>query len=363
MVATATENSQSFNYTDPDKMNANSEPLLTRSSSNPVLAEGDIPWDCMSVFNAGVCRWEDGYLMLFRTDSGAREAPNALTTCVGLARSKDGVKWDVDPEPIFDRMKMRHWLGDLYPERISSDEMRRIYDPRVTVIDDQFYLCFALDTLHGVRGGLARSKDLREWELLHITLPENRNMVLFPERVNGKLVRLDRPFPLYLRGGKEHFDIWISESEDGVHWGNHRLLLGAEEVAFGNAKIGPGAPPIKTDRGWLTTFHAVRHHPDRDLGTWQKDCTWHKEYVAGLMLLDLKDPSKLIGMTPTPLLESEAKYELEGFRGSVIFPGGFIAEDDGSVKMYYGAADTVVALAEGRLDALLDSIQPVKKQQ
>lgn len=332
---------------------------LTRHASNPVLDTPDIPWDCMSVFNAGVCKWQDGYAMLFRTDSGAKEAPDRYQTRVGLARSADGVNWTVDQEPVFNMAKMREWLKAEYDERMDEDELARIYDPRITVIEGMAYLCFALDTKHGIRGGIARSENLRDWELLHISLPENRNMVMFPERVNGKLVRLDRPFPLYLRGGRESFDIWISESEDGKYWGNHKLLLRAEEVSFGNAKIGPGAPPIKTEKGWLTTFHAVLSHPDKDLGTWATNRTWHKEYVAGLMLLDLKDPSKVIGMSEQPLLASEAPYETEGFRGSVIFPGGFIAEENGMVKMYYGAADTVVALAEGKLEDLLALIKPV----
>jgi len=335
-------------------------PLLTRVGNNPVLSEDDIPWDCMSVFNAGVCKWNDGYVMLFRTDTGTKAAPDARLTRVGLARSKDGYTWEVDPEPVFDQVKMREWLQLEYAERFGDDELFRIYDPRITVIDDLVYLCFALDTIHGIRGGVARSADFRKWELLNISLPENRNMVLFPEKVNGNFVRLDRPFPLYLRGGKESFDIWVSQSPDGKYWGDHKLLLGAEEIPFGNAKIGPGAPPIKTEKGWLTTFHTVINHPDHDLGTWSTGKTWHKEYAAGLMLLDLEDPSKVIGMTKQPLLRSEEPYETEGFRGSVIFPGGFILEPDGMVKMYYGAADTVVALAEGKLEDLLASIEPLK---
>lgn len=333
-------------------------PLLTRVGPKPVLSEDDVPWDCMSVFNAGVCKWDDGYCMLFRTDSGTKEQPVSRMTRIGLARSQDGYKWEVDPEPVFDQTKMREWLADVYDDRFGDEELVRIYDPRITLIEGDIYLCFALDTKHGVRGGVARSKDFRNWELLNISLPENRNMVLFPEKVNGKFIRLDRPFPLYLRK-TESFDIWMSESPDGVLWGNHKLLLGAEEVAYGNAKIGPGAPPIKTEKGWLTTFHAVVHHPDHDLGTWAKNRTWHKEYVAGLMLLDLENPAKVIGMTKEPLLKSEVDYETEGFRGSVIFPGGFILEDDQTVKMYYGAADTVVALAEGKLEDLLAAIKPI----
>ncbi|MDQ8207987.1 glycoside hydrolase family 130 protein [Coraliomargarita sp. SDUM461003] len=331
---------------------------LQRHPANPVLHEDDIPWDCMSVFNAGVCKWENGYIMLFRTDSGPRAHPDAYLTRVGLARSQDGHNWKVDPEPIFDQQKIREWLKSQYDVRFGDKEVVRVYDPRITMIDAEAYFCFAVDTQHGIRGGIAKSTDLRNWDLLHITLPEDRNMVLFPERVNGKLIRLDRPFPLYLRGGRESFDIWISESPDGIHWGEHKLLLAAEEIPFGNAKIGPGAPPIRTEKGWLTTFHAVVKHEDKELFTWSEG-TWNKEYIAGLMLLDLENPAKVIGMSKEPLLRAEAPYELEGFRGSVIFPGGFILEDDGIVKMYYGAADTVVALAEGKLEDLLSTIEPL----
>ncbi len=294
--------------------------------------------------------------MLFRTDTGAKEAPDARLTKVGLATSVDGINWQVDPEPVFDQTKMREWLGSVYRERFGPEELFRIYDPRLTIIDDEIYLCFALDTIHGVRGGIAKSTDFRNWNLLHITLPDNRNMVLFPERVNGNLVRLERPFPIVTHH-KDSFDIWISESPDGVHWGNHQLLLAAHEIPFGNTKCGPGAPPIKTEKGWLTTFHSVYIHEDKQLYSWDRGA-WHKEYMAGLLLLDLNEPWKIIGMSQEPLLRASEPYELEGFRGSVIFPGGFLLEED-KVKMFYGAADTTVALAEGKLEDLLAMIQPM----
>lgn len=331
---------------------------VRRFAKNPILTEADIPWDCTSVFNAGVCKWENRYAMLFRTDTGEPADPDAHLTRVGLAWSEDGYAWEVAPDPIFDQVILKAWLRDAYPERLTDNEVIRIYDPRITVIDDEVYFCFALDTVHGVRGGLAKSTDFRNWKLLNISLPENRNMVLFPERVNGKLMRLERPFPMYLRGNQESFDIWCSDSVDGEYWGKHRLLIGAEEVPFSNCKIGPGAPPIRTDKGWLVAFHAVYQHDDHDLKTWSAT-PWRKEYLAGLMLLDIDDPSQVIGMAHEPLLAAEADYELDGFRGSVIFPGGFVAESDGTVKIYYGAADTVVTLAESTIQALLELIEPL----
>ncbi|WP_309400123.1 glycoside hydrolase family 130 protein [Cerasicoccus maritimus] len=334
--------------------------LLQRCAANPILQESDIPWDCMSVFNAGIAKWDGEYVMLFRTDSGPKATPDARLTRVGLARSQDGIKWDVDPEPVFDQKIACEWLKDQYHERFGEKEIFRIYDPRITLIDGEAYFCFAFDTIHGVRGGIAKcsSKCLRKWELLSLSLPENRNMVMFPERINGKLYRLDRPFPIYSKGWQEMFDIWISESVDGKYWGESRLVLGAEEVPFTNGKIGPGAPPLKTDKGWLTTFHAVHIDKENPLQGWEPK-SWCKEYVSGLMLLDLNDPSRVIGISKQPLLRAEAPYEIEGFRGSVIFPGGFLLEEDGTVKMYYGAADTVVALAEGTLESLLSAIEPI----
>ncbi|QYY37268.1 glycoside hydrolase family 130 protein [Ruficoccus sp. ZRK36] len=331
--------------------------LLKRYPNNPVLHEDNIPWDCMSVFNAGICKQGDRYLMLFRTDSGPRERPVDQRTKIGVAQSDDGFNWKVAPDPIFDSESMHELLVGQYTNHFPREEIVRIYDPRITIIDGEIYLCAALDTKHGIRGLIAKTSDLGRWDLLHITLPENRNMVLFPERVNGNFLRLDRPFPLYYTGGKESFDIWYSSSPDGRHWGEHRLLLAAEQVPFSNCKIGPGAPPIRTEKGWLAAFHAVIKNENKPLCGWSPE-PWTKEYVAGLMLLDLEKPYKVIGMSQTPLLTSEESYETEGFRGSVIFPGGMIAEEEGSVKMYYGAADTVVALATGTVDELLSAITP-----
>jgi len=130
------------------------------------------------------------------------------------------------------------------------------------------------------------------------------------------------------------------------------LLLGAEEVPFANAKIGPAAPPIKTDQGWLTTFHAVDINRARGKNGWE--ATWQKRYTAGIMLLDLENPTRVRGLCQEPIMTPEASYELAGgFRNNVVFPGGMILEDNGEMKIYYGAADTVECLATAQLDDLL----------
>ena len=133
-------------------------------------------------------------------------------------------------------------------------------------------------------------------------------------------------------------------------------MLGAEQVPFANAKIGPAAPPVKTPEGWLATFHAVRI-VEEELDSWHTG--WHKKYLAGLMLLDRKDPSKVIAMGEFPLIVPETPYERHGFRGDVIFPGGMILEESGEVKIYYGAADSVECLATASLADLLAFCKPL----
>ena len=193
--------------------------------------------------------------------------------------------------------------------------------------------------------------------MLSLSVPDNRNMVLFPERIGGRYARLERPFPVYSRGGRDRFDIWYSDSRDLRDWGGSELVLGVEHVPFANNKIGPGAPPIRTPKGWLATFHAVDLDPARGKNGWEP--RWQKRYTAGVMLLDADQPWRVIGLSRTPLLAPEAPYERDGFRNDVIFPGGMILEDSGEVKIYYGAADTVECLATADLADLLALCSPL----
>lgn len=321
-----------------------SAPCMTRHPANPILSAKDVPYPATLIFNAGVTKYQGRYVMVFRNDYGRWGDCKFDGTNIGIAYSDDGIRWDVQPKPCF---------------HLESDEISRAYDPRLTVIDGRCYMCFAVDTKHGVRGGVAVTDDFDKFEILSLSTPDNRNMVLFPEKINGRFARLERPFPVYSRGWNEYFDVWYSESPDLRFWGNTELALGAERVPFANAKIGPGAPPIKTRKGWLTTFHTVDIDPTRGKNGWEDK--WAKRYCAGLMVLDAERPWIVKAMCPTPLLAPETPYEAtEGFRTNVIFPGGMIQEDDGSVKIYYGAADTVECLATAHVDDLLALCEDVK---
>lgn len=309
---------------------------VIKKLERPVLTYRDIPYPAALIFNAGVAKINGKYAMLFRNDYGDYEKQVLRGTNLGLALSDDGIHWKAEPEPCF---------------AIQNEEIHRIYDPRLTVIDSTCYICFAVDTKHGVRGGIACTTDFKTLNILSLSVPDNRNMVLFPEKINGYYVRLERPMPVYSRGG-DRFDIWSSKSPDLRFWGDSELVLGVESVPFANDKIGPAAPPIKTKHGWLTTFHAVERDDSRGKHGWE--ASWKKLYYGGIMLLDLENPSKVLGMYQKPLIAPEFAFETdEGFRTDVIFPGGMILEDNGEVKIYYGASDTVECLATANVDDLV----------
>jgi len=309
----------------------------------PVLTRKDVPYDATLIFNAGVCKFRGRYVMLFRNDFGEWNNPKFRGTNLGLAFSDDGIHWKVEPKPV--------WGSD-DPELLGATDgdLIRVYDPRLIPIGDQCYVCFACDTHHGLRGGVAATEDFRSFKVLSLSTPDNRNMVLFPEKIGGKFARLERPMPVYSRG-RDRFDMWYSDSPDLAYWGNPHLVAAVEQFPFANDKIGPAAPPVKTPKGWLTTVHCVDRDDSRGKRGWET--SWKKRYTAGIVLLDLHEPWKVIGISSSPLLAPETDDERFGFRDDVIFPGGMILEESGEVKIYYGAADTVECLATAHVNDLL----------
>lgn len=309
---------------------------VIKKLDKPVLTNTDIPYRSSLIFNAAVEKINGKYVMLFRNDYGKFENNRFEGTNIGFATSDNGIDWEVSEKSRLN---------------FSGGEIKRVYDPRITIIDGECYVCFAVDTKHGVRGGIAKTEDFENFDIISLSAPDNRNMVLFPEKINGNFVRLERPMPVYSRG-QDRFDIWVSESPDLVYWGKTRLVMGVEDVPFANDKIGPAAQPIKTDKGWLTTFHAVELDPTRGKNGWEN--SWKKQYYAGIMLLDLNDPSKVLGKSDKPLIVCDRDYETEnGFRKDVIFPCGNVLEDNGEVKIYYGASDTVECLATADVNDLI----------
>lgn len=300
--------------------------IIRRYNKNPILTARDIPYPCERCYNPAATRFGDQYLLLVRVWSRGRVESLALAT------SNDGYHFTVEPEPVL---------------RPSEEDQGRLNDARITRIGDTYYIFYCSDPESGIKIGIASTKDFKHFERFGFSEPDNRNAVLFPEKIHGLYARLDRPFArqYFLDKG---YDIWISYSPDLHYWGKHQRVLSYEQVSWGSNKIGPGPEPIKTDKGWLVIYHGAEI-PDETVSGWQK------VYRAGCMLLDLEDPAKVIALPPAPLIEPQEPYEKDAtYRQNVIFPSGVIVEDNGEVKIYYGASDTSVAVATTTIEELLD---------
>ncbi len=301
------------------------QPVLRRYAGNPILTGKHFPPEAgiKHVFNSGAIKWGRKYIMACRVEDAA------LSPRIWLADSEDGYRFVPRSGPVP--------MPDHDPD-FAEYTAGMYYDPRITEIDGTFYLLHASHSSHTCRLSLLSTQDFEAFEWLgHISEPDNRNGVLFPEKINGSFARLDRP-----NTGEKMGDIWISYSPALLHWGRSRCVMRNSQVRWAWTKIGPGAPPIKTKEGWLNIFHGVR-----------TQCAQHFVYQLGVALLDLNDPSKVVAQAKAAILEPEETYELVGQTPSVVFTSGAVLEDDGEIKVYYGAADTVQCVAVTTVDQLL----------
>jgi predicted GH43/DUF377 family glycosyl hydrolase len=221
-----------------------------------------------------------------------------------------------------------------------------VEDPRITALDDRFYFTYVAVSRHGAATALASTDDFREFTRHGIIFPpENKDVVLFPERVGKHYIAMHRP------NGRTPFtqpEMWIARSTDLTAWGDHAPVF-AEKCDWESGRVGAGAPPIRTDRGWLEVYHANRRPTvPGEVG----------QYVAAALLLDLNDPRKVIARSVEPLFAPTEPFEREGFVADVVFPTGIGVRDD-SLLVYYGASDTYTGVAELSLSDTLGSLQAI----
>lgn len=326
------------------KYNIKESDNIKRYENNPILDKTKIPYASELVFNSGVIKYNQEYIMLFRNDYYFEGASiTQFHTNMGIARSKDGINFIPEKEPF------------IKYEDVLAQGYKRFYDPRINLIDGLIYMTFAIDSKNGTMGGIAKiNDDFKSYEILSISTPDNRNMVLLPEKINGFYYRLERPMPIYSRSEDEAFDIWISKSPDLKFWGESKVLIDKDDVPYSNSKIGPASNLVKTKYGYLGFFHSVI--VDGALGKNGYEGAWKKVYFAGAFLLDLDDPTKVIGISKNPIIIPKEEYETKtGFRNNVIFPCGLILEDD-ILKIYYGAGDKYSCLATMELEKLIKEI-------
>jgi predicted GH43/DUF377 family glycosyl hydrolase len=249
---------------------------------------------------------------------------NYLSTMshIRLARSKDGIHFTVEEKPF------------IYP--VDKSEEYGVEDARVTFVDGQYYINYTAVSRGSWATALAVTDDFESIERKGLIFhPENKDVAIFPEKVKGRYIALHRPN----NSGFGRPSVWYSESPDLLHWGNHKCIVRPRDNKWESQKIGGGAPPIKTPEGWLVIYHGKGDD---------------SVYSLFCLLLDLKEPCKVVKRASTPLLTPTEPYETEGFFPNVVFSNG-IAEKDGKIYVYYGASDETVCAAITDVDSLLGS--------
>jgi predicted GH43/DUF377 family glycosyl hydrolase len=296
--------------------------LVKRYKGNPILTKDDIPYPVETVHNAGVTKFNGRYIMLFRSHLATGRS------IIGLAESKDGFNFRPRPQPFMEPSK-DHAFGEY--------EEYSVEDPRITALEGAYYITYSAYSRHGVRIGLAKTLDFESVErIAFITEADHRNTVLFPERINGQYVRLDRP-----HSEISPWSIWISCSPDLRHWGDSRIVMKPVTYHWDEMKIGPGAPPIRTDKGWLSIYHGVFQTVD--------GCV----YRLGVALHKLDDPAQILGVSDRWILQPEDPWEVVGYVHSVVFTCGAVPEDDATLKLYLGGADNVICAGTAVIDELV----------
>jgi len=297
---------------------------IWRYDKNPIIKRNHIK-SSNSIFNSAVVPFKDGFAGVFRCDS------KAVSMDIYTGFSEDGINWKINEKPI-------EFKGDT--EEILKREYR--YDPRVCFIEDRFYITWC-NGYHGPTIGLGYTFDFQTYyQLENVFLPNNRNGVLFPRKINGKYAILSRPSD---NGHTPFGDIFYSQSNDLEYWGHHRHVMTTikgDESGWQSTKIGPGPIPIETDEGWLLIYHGVIN-----------TCNGFV-YRMGCALLDIEEPWKVKCRSKYYIMAPYESYECVGDIPNVVFPCATLSDaDTGRIAIYYGCADTVTGLAFTTIDDLL----------
>ncbi|WP_438351126.1 glycoside hydrolase family 130 protein [Paenibacillus sp. FA6] len=345
---------------------------VIRYYQNPIIVPTDIKastleMEVIGVFNAGVIRYQEEIILLLRvaekpindnpdeyltpvysvetdsikfisiskkdpdhdfSDSRVIKTPsgNYLTSIshFRVARSKDGIDFSIEEQPSVFPATMYETFG--------------IEDARITKIGEYYYITYSGISDKGIVTALISTNNFldfkREGVIFH---PDNKDVVIFPELINGKYYAIHRP-------SSSHYgepEMWIAESSDLLCWGNHRFLLGLRPGTWDSVRIGASAVPIRLKEGWLEIYHGADES---------------NRYCIGAVLLDIDEPWKVIARSEEPIMEPQADYECEGFFGNVIFPCGALYEDN-KIKIYYGASDQSIAYAEISLENIRSGLK------
>ena len=298
--------------------------LFTRHPSNPILTVNNWPYRANSVFNAAAVQLADCTLLLIRVED--RRGISHLCA----ARSEDGItNWKIDPEPTFPADLKNH-----------PEELWGVEDPRITFVPEsgEYLITYTAYSEGGPLVALAKTRDFRKFERFGpIMPPDDKDAALFPVKFDGRWAMIHRPVSANVPA-----HMWISFSPDLKHWGDTRILMRARSGGWWDAnRIGLSPQPMETSKGWLTLYHGVKKTSAGSI------------YRLGAALLDREDPTKVIRRSDEWIFSPQEAYERTGDVSDVVFSCGWVRTGD-TIRLYYGAADTAIAVAEASFDELLD---------
>ena len=345
--------------------------IARRFPENPLLLPKDLPasspeLQIISLLNPGVFTFEGKVWLIVRVaESIARKEGVIFFPVVGAEGKVEIIEVALNhPELIATDARVVNFKGLDYLTTLShlrllcSEDGVHFYEPegypalmgmgaleqfgiedcRVAQIENTYYLTYTAVSDSGVGVGLRTTKDWKHFKSKGMVIPpHNKDCAIFEELINGKYYALHRPSSVAIGGNY----IWLSESPDGVHWGNHKCLLKTRPGLWDSARVGAGAAPIKTEKGWLEIYHGANAE---------------HQYCLGAFLMDLDDPSKVLARTVRPIMVPTENYELSGFFGHVVFTNGHVVNGD-RLTIYYGAADEFVCGAHFSIAAILAMLE------
>ena len=331
--------------------------IAKRFAENPLLSPGDLQpstagLEIACLLNPGVFRYQDKTWLIVRVAERPAQKAGLISFPILTPTGTQIIEIALDDKDLnASDARVINYKGVDYLTTLShlrllcSDDDVHFYEPpgypllvgegilqafgvedcRVAFVEDKYHLTFTAVSDNGVGVGLRTTTDWKNFQSYGMMLPpHNKDCAIFEEKVNGLYYALHRPSSVDIGGNY----IWLASSPDGLHWGNHQCIIKTRKDAWDSARVGAGAAPIKTDKGWLEIYHGANHQ---------------HQYCLGAFLLSLTDPSKVIARTEVPIMVPTAPYETSGFFGNVVFTNGHVVDPDGdTITIYYGASDEFV---------------------
>ena len=302
--------------------------IVHRWEGNPLITVDDLTFKCLDIRNAGATRYRGEVILLVTIQH--------LSGCqyLHLAREGKNNRFVVDESPF---------IGPTDNPAIQVHESMGVLDPRIIRMEGTYYIMYLAEGIHGFRLGLAKTKDFKTLERMgHISEPDMKAGTLFPKKIKKRYARLERP--------AEGHGIWVSYSEDLIYWGDSEFLFSARGGYWDASRIGIGPPPIELENGWLLIYYGA------------KDTSAGPLYRMGTAIVDKNDPAKLMGRCNRPILAPRELYERIGNTPNIVFSTGVLLQDDNTLVIYYGAADSCINIGTVDIQDIIQSCMEDKRE-